>query len=425
MATLEIVRHTPHRAEVGDGIVKWIPVTGRKVIERLPQIVWQHQLPWREANLWALEQASVGRKDAKTVLSAMTSLHAYAKWLEAEDIDWWHFPAREADRCLVLYRGSLIDARDSGELAPSTAQQRMAVVVRFYRWLSATRLISPDWPMWRERQVGIRITDTFGFDRTLRMSTTDLAIPNRRPIGEGLEGGLLPVSTKDRNAILAFADENASEELSLMLRLGFRTGMRFGTIADLKVRTIERAVSNPSFPGWYLLSVGPGGRPPVRTKFGVSGQVWIEASDLEGLKLYAFSSRRLKRQSLATPEERDSLFLTRYGGRYGSEGTDLSRSINVELGRLRQAGAAIGINALRSFRFHQSRATFATELARVAIKHGGVSVAIRMVKEALLHRDEATTLKYIRFVEKSVAMAEASDAFTQSFLGLFDAARTT
>lgn len=418
MATLEVVRHVPHRHEVQEGKIEWVPIHGRKAIDRLPQIVWADQQPWREANLWALEQSSIGRKDPKTVMSSMTCLHAYAKWLEAEDLNWWHFPAKEADRCLVRYRGALIDARDEGQLAPSTVQHRMAVAVRFYRWLSASRLISPEWPMWRDRQIGIRITDAFGFDRTLRMTSTDLAISNRKVVGEGLEGGLLPVSPKDRDSMLAFADANASEELSLMLRLGFRTGMRFGTIADLKLKTVARAVPDPSFPGWHRLSVGPAGRPPVHTKYGVSGQVWIENSDLELLKAYAFSSRRLKRQSLSTDADRDSLFLTRYGGRYGSEGSDVSRSMTVELGRLRSAGTAQGIKAFRTFRFHQSRCTFATELARVAIKHGSVSIAIQLVKQALLHQSEASTLKYIRFVERTAAMAEAADAFTKCFLGL-------
>ena len=157
---------------------------------------------------------------------------------------------------------------------------------------------------------------------------------------------------------------------------------------------------------------------PVHTKFGVSGQVWIESSDLERLKIYAFSSRRLKRQAVASEPDRDCLFLTRFGGRYGTEGSDLSRSMNVELGRLRNEGVAQGIKAFRNFRFHQSRCTFATELARVAIRHGSVGIAIRLVKQALLHRNEASTLKYIQFVERTAAMADAADAFTQSFLGL-------
>ena len=383
MATLETIRHVLHRDEIVNGRVEWVAAKGRKVLEGLPQIVWTDQNPWREANLWALEQATTNKKNIKTIVSAMTGLHAYAKWLEKEDVSWWEFPAREADRCLVRYRGALIEARDGGELAPSTAKQRMATVIRFYRWLWARRLISPEWPMWKERQAGIRITDTFGFERTLLMTSTDLAIPNRRRIGDGLEDGLLPVSVTSRNSILSFANRHASQELALLLRLGFRTGMRLGTLTDLKVGTLDRAVPDPSFPTWFRIAIGPGAHPAVHTKFGVTGQVWIETGDLQLLKDYVFSARRLKRQALATPKHRDNVFLTRFGGRYGTEGVEMSRALNVEMGRLRKAGLAAGHNAFRAFHFHQSRCTFATELARMAIKHGGVSVAIQLVKQAL------------------------------------------
>jgi integrase len=88
------------------------------------------------------------------------------------------------------------------------------------------------------------------------------------------------------------------------------------------------------------------------------------------------------------------------------------------MGRLRADGLAAGVKAFLHFRFHQSRATFATELARVVLRNGGISLAIQIVKEALLHKDEKTTLKYIRFIEKSAVMQEAADAFTREFLGL-------
>lgn len=423
MATLECVRHFPHRAEVSDDCVVWVAADARRLIERLPQIVWSDHTPWREANLWALQQASVAKKSIKTVTSVMTSLHAYAQWLEAQNVDWWHFPVREEERCLVRYRGALIEAMNEGEIAPSTTSLRMAVAVRFYRWLSANRLLSPRWPMWRERQVGIRIMDSFGFERTLKMRSTDLAIPNRARHGERLEDGLLPVSIADRDAILALAQEKASEELALMLRLGFRTGMRLGTITDLKIGTLDRAAPDPLLPGWYRLAVGPGARPAVHTKFGVTGQIWIEAGDLQSLKDYFYSVRRLKRQAQAKPHHRDLVFLSRFGRPYGDPGTgfgvESNRAIKVEMGRLRAAGIASGVNVLNNFHFHQSRCTFATELARVVLRHGGVSMAIQMVKEALLHKDEATTLKYIKFVEKSAVMAEVADEFTRSFLGLF------
>lgn len=417
MATLEAIHYVPHRAEVSKNSVMWVE-TRKKIIEELPQIMWADNRPWREANLWALTRASDQKRSLKTIWSAMKHIHAYAKWLEQENVAWWHFPEREADRCLVRYRGALMDSIRNGEIAASTAQQRMSAVIRFYRWLAASRLFSPEWPMWQERMIGIHLQDSFGFDRTIVTKTTDLAIPNRKAIGENLEDGLLPIASKNVGEILNFADENASQELALMLRLGFGTGMRFGTIADLKIKTVQSAVPDPWLPGYFLLAVGPGAHPAVHTKFGVTGQVWISSDDLQILKNYMFSPRRLKRQTQADTKHIGHVFLTRFGKPFGSEGSDSSRAINVELGRLRKAGLGEGITTFHKFHFHQSRCTYATELARVAIRHGSVGTAIELVMRALLHKHEATALKYIKFVEKTKAMSEMSDEFTRSFLGL-------
>ena len=161
----------------------------------------------------------------------------------------------------------------------------MRVVVLFYRWLRAVGLISTVWPMWHERTVGIHLTDTFGFDRTLTVNTTDLAIQNRAAPGERLEDGLLPVSSIDRNRILEFAKRQASQELFWLLTIGFYTGMRLQTITDLKIKTLENAVPDPADINLYRLSVGPGATPPVATKFGVTGKIWIPNPDFsQGIK---------------------------------------------------------------------------------------------------------------------------------------------
>jgi integrase len=272
--------------------------------------------------------------------------------------------------------------------------------------------------MWTEKQVGIKLLDEFGFERSMLVSTTNLAIPNRKAVGEKLEDGLLPLTTKDALQVIEFAKAHGNYELYLMLKLGFGTGMRIGTICDLKVATIQRAVPDPAFPGFNKLAVGPGAHPPVHTKFGVTGQVWISDEDLELMREYMFSTRRLKRQSKAEVKDRNVIFLSKDGNVYGEGDGNASRGISVQLGRLRRDGEINGVLAFRNFRFHQSRCTFATELARAALKHGSVGMAIQLVRQALLHKSEKTTLTYIRFIEKTGAMSEMADAFTRDFLGL-------
>lgn len=417
MATLEKITYQPCQIEVSDSALHRESDPKKDIVLALPQIVWSNNKPWREANLWAFEQRDKG-VDRKTTLAAVTHLHAYSKWLESQNVDWWNFPAREADRCLMMFRGSLISARDNGELAPSTTTQRMAVVVRFYRWLIATQLLSSDWPLWTDKQVGIRLIDDFGFSRTMAVTSSSLAIPNRKAPSEKLEDGLLPLSAQGSRQIIDFTRDHGNFELFLMLKLGFGTGMRIGTICDLRVATIQRAVADPTFPGFNKIAVGIGAHPRVHTKFGVTGQIWISNEDLSLINKYMFSARRMLRQSKATIESQDVIFLTKDGKTYGQGDGNASRGISVQLGRLKTAGLAAGIGAFQNFRFHQSRCTFATELARTALAHSTTSMAIQLVKQALLHKSEKTTLTYIRFIEKTAVMATVANAFTQQFLGL-------
>lgn len=381
-------------------------------------IFWSNGIPWREANLWSHERATTRDVSVRTVESNALSLSAYAKWLEDTKTDWWDFPQRKADRCLVRYRGALIEARDAGKLAPSTISQRMRVLISFYRWLQSTGIISTAWPLWKDRTIGIRLTDTVGFERTMLVTTTDLSIPNRAAPGSRLEDGLLPLAPATRDLCLGLAHANASEEFFLMLTLGFFTGMRIGTIADLKVKTLMDAVPDPASPDLYKIAVGPGAAPPVATKFGVTGTIWIARVHVERLLEYAHSVRRLERESRAKPEHKDLVFLTRFGNPYARHGSEKSSSINVEIHAFRKLALRQGLTEMRTFRFHQTRCTYATELAKTAIRFSGSVSAIAIVKQALLHKHEETSLRYIKFVEKAPIKQDVADAFTRAFLGI-------
>ena len=103
MATLERIHFVPHYLVRRENAVAYSPSSSRPSIEGLPQIFWADYAPWREANLWAVERATTGDASLKTVASNMNGLLNYAKFLEFRDLQWFEFPARKADRCLVLY----------------------------------------------------------------------------------------------------------------------------------------------------------------------------------------------------------------------------------------------------------------------------------------------------------------------------------
>jgi integrase len=415
MARIVGITYTPHRPNVAKSEVLWVRSVHGRRHDQLPQLFWNKGRPWREANLWLLERAT--DVDMRTVQTNASALLGYANWLESTQTDWKEFPARKSERCLVRYRGALIEARRESKLASSTVSQRMRQVIAFYRWVNEAELITNHNSMWRETSCQLTFQDSTGFARTISVQSTDLRIPNRRAISDQLEGGLVPVSSTVRTNILRFVREKGSEELFLMLALGFFTGIRIGTICDLKVETIVNAIADPNSKDLFWLALGPGAVPPVATKFGVTGQAWISRVQLEHLRRYASSVRRAKRETLADDENKNLLFLTRFGGAYSHPTANKSGAINVQMHALRNM--VPGGDVLRDFHFHQSRCTFATELARVAVEFGGPMVAIGIVMQALLQRDEQTAMKYIKFVEKGDIRRTTANEFTERFLGLF------
>lgn len=414
MARCELIAFTPHSPEVVDGKLTWIPLKSG-AMDGLPQICWGNGEPWREANLWLLSRAY--RQDIETVRSNAKALHAYAQWLESADppIHWWDFPAKEKDRCLVRFRGFLIKEREAGNLAPSTVSARMRAVVRFYRWVYTERLISPQWPMWHERNIVIKLDSTDYFERTVVVTTTDLAIPNRKRNSAGLEDGVMPVSPEERDAILALVDVHGSLELALMLRLGFFTGMRLGTICDLKVDTIVHAIPEPCVPGARLISIGPNARPPVHTKGGTYGHITVPGKLIEDLTQYASSLRRLERQACAQKDDKSLLFLTRFGNPYVKRQGNKSSAINVEMHKLRSIARAAG-TSLTHFHFHMTRATFACEVMRLALQIEGID-PVAVVGDMLFHTNRRTTEAYVHYLKKQPIKSEIANEFTKVFFG--------
>lgn len=264
--------------------------------------------------------------------------------------------------------------------------------------------------MWADRPVVILIHDAAGFERIMGRLSTDLAISNRKRIGTILEDGLLPITAEQMMMLLTYTAKHAIHELHLMLSTGFFTGARIGTITTLTVSSLETARVDPHTPGLYLLPVGP--LTGVATKFSVSGNLLIPKAILVDLKHYATSKTRLLREIKAHRDNKDVLFLTRSGRPYTVGTVD-----SLVLG-MRKKAIINGLQFMQNFKFHQSRATFGTWLLKLLLEHFPVAVALGITRDAMLHKDEATTMAYIRFLEATRAKGEIAAAFNAAFTGL-------
>jgi hypothetical protein len=411
MARLEYISFTPMRESIIDGAVEWTPDRIGAPIQNLPQIFWSTGDGWVEANLWALDRAtSTTGSDIKTVCALMKHLNAYADWIESEGIDWRHFPNRMADRCLVRYRGNLICLRDSGSLKPSTVTSRMRAVIQFYRYAQVHGFVSRHAPMWSDRLAVVHYFDAVGFERTLMRVSSDLAIPNRARPGLLLEDGLTSLRDEHVRHLMEFTASERLNEIHLMLSLGFFTGARIGTISTLRVNSVEDAMPDQSMADFFRIRVGPG--TGVSTKFDVSGDLLVPRFLIETLRRYAYSMDRLTRQAKARSECRNFLFLTSRGNPYRSE------TFNRLMTDLRRRAVRHGLRFMLNFKFHQTRCTYGTRLMELALRVAGEAAAIAFVRDAMLHKDEAVTLRYVRFLQQAPVKAAISNEFTAAFSGI-------
>jgi integrase len=409
MASLEFVHFQPWKASLSDDGAAWGPDAARRHIDALPQLFWTDGSHWAEANLWALERSVLGGSKPATVLSLMRHLKAYADFLEQQELHWQHFPVRRDERVLVRFRGELIAKIGRSVLRSSTARSRMSAVIQFYRYARTHGLIGRDSPIWADRQVSLSWLDTTGFQRTMTRTSTDLTIPNRARPGLQLEDGLLPLSSRAMVELLQFSASRA-RELHLMLTLGFFTGARLGSILSLRRENLESARPDPHAPGFHLLRIGPG--TGVKTKFDVTGNLLIHDALLADLRSYGGSTGRLHRQVRARPQDKSLLFLTRRSNAYSVNSVD--RLIQES----RREALREGMRFMEGFKFHQTRATFGTWLMQILLQVTSVAAAVAFVREAMLHKHESTTFRYVRFLENTRNKEKVAEAFSQIFSGI-------
>jgi integrase len=432
MARIEFITFVDKTVVVQNGEIVEQPVYVRtaaglkeRLVEKLPQLYWEDGTPWREANLWAVERARkmLGRKiKIATIQNDFYSLLHYMNFLEKTGLKWWSFPERQSERCLYLYRGYLIACRDDyRNLAPSTATARMNDVCKLYCWVMVCQLINSDAVPYEEITASQKIINTYGLSRTIEVMSTDLRIPNASRDRDRLEDGAVPVSVGMRDKILELAHRYSSVEVYLMLLIGFTTGMRLGSICDLKRLTIFKAIKDVERGLYHYMKIGPSVTyAPVATKGSVNGEVIIPSDLLQVLQQYFNSSRRLRRVAKASPEDKELVFLNHNGKPYTRLGGDRSSVINVELFKLRQISALCGED-IGEFNFHQTRATFGTLFVFGAMREGSdLNLVLSTLRGLLLHKYESTTMLYIKFVQSHNIKEKWANSYTECTLNAID-----
>jgi len=333
----------------------------------------------------------------ETASSIAWHLHYYLVFCESMDFDPMRFGVARIDKPTYRFRGHLIK-RIRGEISPvlatSTAQSRIRAVISFYRWLLDSGQLSPTaQPFVEKRKTLERQTSTRNY--SLEVRTTDLTIRRGRSSSSSiLEDGLHPVSIEYRNQMIEAARRFCSLEFSLILEIGFLTGMRLGTITGLTIDAL-RLAREAELASYKYIRVGPAYGIP--TKFDVTYSPLIPVSLLQRLEGYATSLRRLARENRAGEKDKGLLFLNRFGKPYNSEHGAASSNASQELHKLRKGLPHLDLS---SFYFHCTRATFGTSIVLAGLRVGEqLDIIVNRLKDLLGHKDASISLKYVDFVE--------------------------
>lgn len=371
-----------------------------EVIPNFPVLVKKNGVLWVEgcAYLATLGQdVLIGKLSLKTVKSYAWQLLSYLNYCETNSLEPMAFGPQRLSKPSYLFRGHLVKQRDGTEskkLRSTTVSSRMNAVARFFDWAITHGWLEESAAPFRIKSSLSSQIDRIGFSRKITIQSTDLAIRKSRHDRNTLEGGLQPVSMEVRDKILTYANKFSSSEFALMLEIGFLTGLRIQSICALHIDAILNATPGESG-SMYYFNIGP--KFGIATKFGVNYSPQIPDDLLEKIKSYIYSRRRQARVDKADERDKNLVFLNRWGNRYNEDGSDQS-SVGQDLHRLRKrVGPELD---LTSFYFHCTRATFGTSIVIAGLNAGiPVNIILGRLKELLGHKDIATALKYVSFVE--------------------------
>jgi integrase len=285
----------------------------------------------------------------------------------------------------------------------------MNSVLAFYRWASANGYAEPRAKLFDDKKKTISFFDKVGFSRSMSVTSSELSIPNRARTGVRLEDGLTPINESNAKILMSHLANHRNYELYLMHKVALMTGCRHETVTTLNIDALRNAYPDATFPELMRVKVGPG--TGVQTKSDVSGEVYFSAELITELNDYFASPEAILRRSKAKDALQKTVFLTSRGNRYTNQ------TFGTLLHRLRSELIEADYTQFGRFKFHQLRATFGTMLMRAAL--GALSdsqaSAIEFVRDAMLHKDESTTWKYIKFIEKE----PIEEAFLETLWKMF------
>jgi integrase len=338
-------------------------------------------------NLWINYLVNV--KKSKNINSNIRAIKRYWSFLENNNLIWDDFPRDKSLKPTYRFRNdNLLKAVKKGELCASTASNYMLHVIKFYEWAGHEQLIkiSEHSKPFEYEYVNI---NNYGMmshiNRFFVVRTTDLKIktPNR-----GDKQSLNPLSENELSSFIKKL-KKSNEEFKIHQLLQLQSGLRVSEACTFPLS----AVIPPPYERKYLdVNIGP--HNGVKTKYGKKRTIEVPSSLMHRMYLYSISEYRLKKKDKDQVHLSSAPLLLNQSGRpITTDG--IQRHFHRFRIKLRNDE-----NIIFNHRTHDLRSTYATFKLSSLLKYIEPSDAMTLLMGWLGHKDEKTTWKYLRYLNK-------------------------
>jgi len=344
-------------------------------------------------NSWFFDLVTVNK--LKDLSSYSRALLLYWSFLEDSSLQWDQFPPLKRLKPTYLFKHFLLNKVDNGLLTYSTANHYLKHVIQFYIWAIEESVI--EIPDEKTAPFVIEFVSIMRSDKLAHLKpkfivqSADLKIR----VPKKPENSLNPLT---EDALISFSNQLKKEsiEFQLICLLAVSSGLRVSEASSFTVEALNSAI--PTTASHSRFEVILGASTGVETKFKKQRKVEVSALLLSRLKNYSISERRLKKANKLKDKGRfEPLFISQYGN------PTKKATISARWSDFRKEIKKIYRDF--NYTFHDLRSTYATYRLNDLLNAGlNVSESLDCLMSWMGHSEEATTMKYVRYLKRKNAI---------------------
>lgn len=342
---------------------------------------------------YIVTRAQQGRIDSSPEARA---LRLYFDFLEQCDLKWDKGSNISYERPISIFSKFLEEQYRESLIAPTTAVNYFNSVCRFYKHHLKFNYPFDGVPIVFTKHVIHKYDNSLTSHIKGHQIEVDVADCKPNISANETQRPLKPLSKIDYPIFFKVLIEESSIELFLICLTAVVTGLRAEEVADLRGDMINKYIGH----GEYNLIVGP--QIKHKTKGNKNGQILADGKIFTELLKYNKSNRYLKRLE-KYKGIRANVFLTKNGKPYTQNliSTLFNNFLHEKL-----------LPIIPNFvhKFHDLRTTFGVHEMTACLAAGFTDTqALAHVKIQMRHEDLTSTLRYLRYWERSVVVKKKSE----------------